>query len=708
MFQGSTRFYVSSGGFSLRTARRGYIGILAILLAVSSAHAQSQAAPIFQYAIFYNGLLEFSTCGNMVINGPVHCNTNIYVGAGGNSTLTFNSTVTAAGSISAPTNNGSSWGNPTNFSSTWRTSFNGNPPHLQHVSPVDLLLGTNNSHAIIEVPPEGEPLDSLLGQQRLYNQAHVILLVSNTTVTTMIRQSVSGGSLPGADPNPCVILCTNTPSALGAILPFVTLTNLFRDAREGKTNLTTQIDVGNYATWLATNAQVADKFPAGSGAYPALLFVADNRTVGANQLAAVRLTNGIVPPHNGGHGFSLATPNPLYIWGSFNCTNSAYLGSTNTTAALPCALYSDALTILSSNWKDTNSTRSLTYRVASSATTVNAAIITGIVPTTGPDNMHFSGGIQNLPRMLENWSSSTLWLNTSIVTLFDSAQATNQFLNPNAYYSPPTRQFSFDLNFTDPTRPLPSGTPIILLPPVVLAITNQPQSQSVGAGDDVLFSVGADGVAPFYYQWMFSQTAITGATNSDLLITNVGSPNAGTYSVVVSNFYGVLTSSNATLTVNYCPAVVVQPANQPAVLGYGATFEVTAAGTAPLTYQWYFNGTNLIAEATNSMLVLSNVSMDQAGSYSVTVTNFLGTVTSSPAVLTVYPSSTATLTSPSCFGSNQFQFTVIGVPGIHYAVEASTNLFDWIPLVINTSPFNFVDTNTALFPQRFFRAAFVP
>ena len=57
--------------------------------------------PLSTYAIFYNGLLEFSTCATMVVNGPVHCNTNIYVGAGssagGSTTLTFNSIVTCLG-----------------------------------------------------------------------------------------------------------------------------------------------------------------------------------------------------------------------------------------------------------------------------------------------------------------------------------------------------------------------------------------------------------------------------------------------------------------------------------------------------------------------------------------------------------------------------------------------------------------------------------
>ena len=55
--------------------------------------------PVFQFAIFYNGLMEFSTAATMTVTGPVHGNTNIYLGSG--SPLTFNSMVTASGNITS-------------------------------------------------------------------------------------------------------------------------------------------------------------------------------------------------------------------------------------------------------------------------------------------------------------------------------------------------------------------------------------------------------------------------------------------------------------------------------------------------------------------------------------------------------------------------------------------------------------------------------
>jgi hypothetical protein len=65
------------------------------------------------------------------------------------------------------------------------------------------------------------------------------------------------------------------------------------------------------------------------------------------------------------------------------------------------------------------------------------------------------------------------------------------------------------------------------------------------------------------------------------------------------------------------------------------TFAVEAGGTAPLRYQWRFNATNLIANATNSSLTISNVQPADAGGYHVVVTNTLGSATSQVAVLTV-------------------------------------------------------------------------
>lgn len=82
-----------------------------------------------------------------------------------------------------------------------------------------------------------------------------------------------------------------------------------------------------------------------------------------------------------------------------------------------------------------------------------------------------------------------------------------------------------------------------------VVITTHPQSQTIVAGNSVNFSVAATG-QPLYYQWLFNGTnAIAGATSSSYAITSVTATNAGVYSVIVSNTFGSVLSSNATLTV---------------------------------------------------------------------------------------------------------------------------------------------------------------
>jgi hypothetical protein len=433
--------------------------------------------PLTAYAIFYNGLLEFSTCATMTVNGAVHSNTNIYVGT--DSHLTFNTTVTASGIVEAPDNNNGHWASGssvTNYNNSWNTTFNGPTNFIDKLASIQISLPMTNTHSLIDVPSTNDAA-TIAGQQRLYNKAQVVLTVSNLNsgdpytsnviVSVKVQSSPTAADVPGADTTPTIVNYTN-PILPSASLPFLTL-NKFYDKREGKTNIATQIDVGLYKTWISSGTSPVNvKYPAdGSSGYPTILFVDDTRntsTVGGNKMDVVRLTNGISPPANGGAGWSVATPNPLYVWGNYNQTVSGNLNTTNTaTGTVPCALMSDALTILSSAWSDNTS---LTTAYSSSwnanPTTVNAAILTGIVPSTGTDSMHFSGGVHNLPRLLEDWSSTTLTLNTSIINLYNSATAIGVFRNPGTYYAPPTRKFSYDNNFSDPTK-VPPGIPCALV-----------------------------------------------------------------------------------------------------------------------------------------------------------------------------------------------------------------------------------------------------
>jgi pectate lyase len=171
-------------------------------------------------------------------------------------------------------------------------------------------------------------------------------------------------------------------------------------------------------------------------------------------------------------------------------------------------------------------------------------------------------------------------------------------------------------------------------PPV---ITTQPVSQTVSAGANVTFTVGADGAAPLSYQWLKNGAAMAGATAASLTLTNVQAADAGAYRAVVSNAAGSATSATAVLSVEtgpVAPSITSQPASQIVVVGGQAGFTVIATGTAPLSYQWRKNGSP-IAGATAATLNLANVQQSDSGDYSVTVSNSVGTATSGAATLTV-------------------------------------------------------------------------
>jgi hypothetical protein len=190
-------------------------------------------------------------------------------------------------------------------------------------------------------------------------------------------------------------------------------------------------------------------------------------------------------------------------------------------------------------------------------------------------------------------------------------------------------------------------------------IVTPPANQFAALGGSATFTVSASGTTNFSYQWLFDSASVAGATNSALSLTNVQTNNFGSYSVVVSNVVGAVTSAPAALMVSSAPAIsiLIPPASQTVALGKSATFSVSASGTSAFSYQWQFDGAN-IAKATNSTLKVASVKANSAGSYTVVVSDSQGGVTSVPAVLTpsettkptlivIYPPGNLTTKEPS-------------------------------------------------------------
>jgi len=235
--------------------------------------------------------------------------------------------------------------------------------------------------------------------------------------------------------------------------------------------------------------------------------------------------------------------------------------------------------------------------------------------------------------------------------------------------------------------------------------TSQPQSLSVAQGSNAVFNVIAGGSTTLAYQWRQNGTNIPGATSSSYTRVSAQPVHAGNYSVVVTNAYGSVTSSVASLTVLLPPNITAQPQGQSVKEGTNVTFSVTATGDAPLDYQWRFNGAD-ISGATGSSYTRSNVTLFDGGNYSVVIDNDAGEITSADAVLTVIPLLPLKFEMISVLPDQRVRLSLSGEPGV-YDLQMSSNLTAWITLTNITNgggTFEFIDASVTNRTLRFYRA----
>jgi hypothetical protein len=415
-----------------------------------------QAYPLFQFAVFYNADLDLSPGEPMTINGKVFSNGNIWLWP--YATLTFNGTVSAVGTVY----------NQVNPSDQQTTNgyvppvYNGGQPVSQVASLGLLIAATNNTptnvaQIILDPPPPGENPNSFLGQGRLYNQTDLVISNSVSSNITVYFQNP-------ASPNRLTLVTNDVTIGTNKYYSFATNV-AFYDYRESDTVKAVQIDVARLNLWLTNTATGGGNYwntqnLAYKGHGINSIYVYDGVSLGGTNLPAVRLVNGQQLPPS---GLTVATPQPLYIKGNYNIqTNSgggSSFGTTNTAYTYPASLMGDAITVLSTNWNDKyNSATNLSQRSAAN-TTINTSLLVGFVPSvTVGTNKYYSGGLENLPRMMESWTSCTLTYNGSMTAMFYSRWATNYWQTPGNYYEIPTRNWGFDANFMQLNR-LPPLTP---------------------------------------------------------------------------------------------------------------------------------------------------------------------------------------------------------------------------------------------------------
>jgi hypothetical protein len=188
----------------------------------------------------------------------------------------------------------------------------------------------------------------------------------------------------------------------------------------------------------------------------------------------------------------------VYVWGNYNttgintapadgtaCLNDPSADCYYTGDQIPASIVCDAFFPLSKTWFDSlpalypddlgRRVADRSLGVVADETSVRAGIIAGnnlsalSAGSGGPDAGNYSsdpnanesrlnGGMHNFPRFLENWGSRRFNLVGSLIPLFHSTQAMGQYNANSTIYSPPVRDWAFDVTFRQPDR-LPPGTP---------------------------------------------------------------------------------------------------------------------------------------------------------------------------------------------------------------------------------------------------------
>lgn len=166
--------------------------------------------------------------------------------------------------------------------------------------------------------------------------------------------------------------------------------------------------------------------------------------------------------------------------------------------------------------------------------------------------------------------------------------------------------------------------------PQEIVILSQPRSLSVDENDSASFDVQASGEGSITYQWLKNGRVITGENSSRLSFSSVKLSDQGVYSVRIANAQNMLASK----TVNLNVAELIQAVSivsQPEALSVDentlANFNVQVEGSGDISYQWMKDG-QAIDGANEAILSFPAVTLDDQGSYSVSVTNTQNTVTS--------------------------------------------------------------------------------
>jgi hypothetical protein len=343
--------------------------------------------------------------------------------------------------------------------------------------------------------------------------------------------------------------------------------------------------------------------------------------------SCTNLTNVTIPSsvtHIGNGAFDACTNlTEVYFQGNApTCDSSAFWGDYATVYYLVGTMgwgptFADRAAFLwdplsQAAYTTTNGTITIAGYTGPGASVTIPGTIDGL-PVTGIGDYAFAySGLTNvtIPNSVTSLGDDAFAYCTSLASLYFQGNAPGigwrVFANDNnavVYYLPGTTGWGATFGGC-PTMLWENGSSAIP------AITLQPQSQTVKAGENATFTVAANGTPALGYQWLFNAGTIAGATMNRYIINNVQPPDAGSYSVVVSNAAGSVTSDVAVLTVggaqfnalNLPPMTLIGAASDPSrntyvlglftdTLNIGGKSLVSQGGTDYVLAQYRPDGT---------------------------------------------------------------------------------------------------------------------
>ena len=234
-------------------------------------------------------------------------------------------------------------------------------------------------------------------------------------------------------------------------------------------------------------------------------------------------------------------------------------------------------------------------------------------------------------------------------------------------------------------------------------ISLQPASQIIAAGANLTFSVGVVGARPFSFQWNSNNVAVPGATNATFTLTNVSLSDSGNYSVLVTNNYGSVLSSNAVLAI--VPVfVTTQPAS--GVSSSGAVLNGSVTVGLDEAVAWFDWGADTnygnIAGATivpgnnerNNISATLNGLPGNVYHYRIDAANGFGVVYGNDQMFTVGFAPTATTLSPVVSNTRSTLNAAVNPNGwdttvyFQWETPTSTNVTPAMDIGSGTTPLN--------------------